>query len=225
MRACTQEGYMKPQRQWLPSPLWISAWMRERGGRERGPAAGSWNNTRPNTRQPRATRSDFSSSVGFSERTRAAMLPVISHVTEHQSNGADGALAPAEADLQTLAGNTITQPPRPSSPMRLQERGERGGERRGRGGRVDTENSVYLFSTLFQCLRSETQTYGLSARGCRNSTLSPVVGAIEAADLLFNGAEEVHMTAVVHINRSPATFSTLSGRNMSWQPHQSCLFI
>lgn len=126
-------------------------WEREREG-ERGPAAGSWNNTRPNARQPRATRSDFSSSVGFSAWSRAAMLPVISHVTEHQSNGTDGALAPAEADLQTLAGNTITQPPRPSSPLRLQERGERGGGGGWGGrngvvvlvlvGRVDTENSV-----------------------------------------------------------------------------------
>lgn len=35
--------------------------------RQRGPAAGSWNNTRPAQDKPRATRSDFSSSVGFSE--------------------------------------------------------------------------------------------------------------------------------------------------------------
>lgn len=35
--------------------------------------------------------------------------PVISHVTGHQSRASDGALAPAQADLQTLAGNAITQ--------------------------------------------------------------------------------------------------------------------
>lgn len=95
-----------------------------RPGSQRGPAAGSWNNTRP--ARPRAARSDFCSSAGFSEALGPAALPVISHVTEHQSKGGDAALAPAQADLQTLAGNTITQPPRPSSPLRLRERAEAG---------------------------------------------------------------------------------------------------
>lgn len=94
-------------------------------GSQKGPAAGSWNNTRPT--RPRAARSDFCSSAGFSEAPGAASLPVTSHVTEHQSKAGDAAaLAPAQADLQTLAGNTITQPPRPSSPLRLRERAEAG---------------------------------------------------------------------------------------------------
>lgn len=114
-------------------------------GSQRGPAAESWNNTRPT--RPRAARSDFCSSAGFSEAPGPAALPVISHVTEHQSKARDAALAPAEADLQTLAGNTITQPPRPSSPLRLREGAEAGcwcrrsGHRKGLKERGCTQRS------------------------------------------------------------------------------------
>lgn len=111
---------------------------------ERGPAAGSWNNTRPNTTESHQIRFLLLGRLFRGTRTRHA--PVISHVTEHQSNGRDVALAPAEADLQTLAGNTITQPPRPNSPMRLRERAEEGWRWRRRGGQ-GTQKAA--FQTLF----------------------------------------------------------------------------
>lgn len=108
--------------------------------------------------------------------TRTAMLPVISHVTEHQSNGTDGALAPAEADLQTLAGNTITQLPRPSSPMRLQERGERreGRGRRRRGGDEWTLKTSFSFLNL------------ISAFAFRNTDVQPVSNVVSKFNFQLN---------------------------------------
>lgn len=110
-------------------------WEGRGGGREkqRGPAAASWNNTRP-TRDNREPPADLISPPRSAfPREPDCHAAVISHVTEHQSHGADGALAPAEADLQTLAGNTITRPPRPSSPMRLREERREGGEEEEEG--------------------------------------------------------------------------------------------
>jgi len=73
----------------------------------RDPASGS-RITFGHTRQP---RTDLISSRHAFPLDLDRHAPVISHVTEHQSYSRDGALALAEADLQTLAGNTITQSP------------------------------------------------------------------------------------------------------------------
>lgn len=125
------EERLNPQQRRFPAPF------PRQPGSQRGPAAGSWNNTR--TTRPRAARSDFCSSAGFSEAPGAAALPVSSHVTEHQSKAGDAASAPAEADLQTLAGNTITQPP-----GRAALCGSGREQRRGAGaGGVDTENQSF----------------------------------------------------------------------------------
>lgn len=104
-------------------------------GGEEGPASGTRTARPTEDSEPpglmSAPRSGFSAGAG-----RDCLAVVISHVTEHQSAGRDGALAPAEADLQTLAGNTITQPPPPTTTtttlpwpsraalMRLEERRE-----------------------------------------------------------------------------------------------------
>lgn len=103
---------------------------------------------------PRATRSDFSSSAWLFRGTRTRRAPVISHVTEHQSNGRDVALAPAEADLQTLAGNTITHP---APEGRAALCGFRREERREG---VDTENCFPgpYFTVSFQGLQARVST-------------------------------------------------------------------
>lgn len=128
----------EPQQQQLPRPCGSQP------GWEKGPAAGSWNNTRP-ARDNREPPDLISAPRQASPRDPDCHAPVISHVTEHQSHGRDAALAPAEADLQTLAGNTITQPPpHPPAEQPYAASGERRGGGGGgeEGGEVDTGNSV-----------------------------------------------------------------------------------
>lgn len=98
------------------------------------------------TRQP---RTDLIPSRQAFPRDLDCRAPVISHVTEHPSSSRDSALALAEKDLQTLARNTITQPPARVAQCGLRERGE------GGVGAVNAEKT-FRFPDLISCTLTET---------------------------------------------------------------------
>lgn len=114
-----------------PRPIWIPLLQPER---ESGPADGSWNTTRVNKTE--SQQITFQRLGRLFRGSRTAMLPVISHVTEHQSGGRDAALCAGRGWFTNIAGGI-----RLHSPPAEQPSAAWGGSRGGVLPPVDTENS------------------------------------------------------------------------------------